>query len=112
MWRGFVREFAKVRKEIEDLTQKVLKLCEECGVTPKYNADGTLNIEVMHADIFRVKSADLRGYLQNALKLSGLTQKMSIDTSGIIWVSIILANLNGRCQPQSNTRSCKKFYQR
>ena len=75
MWRGFVREFAKVRKEIEDLTQKVLKLCEECGVTPKYNADGTLNIEVMHADIFRVKSADLRGYLQNALKLSGLTQK-------------------------------------
>lgn len=75
MWRGFVREFAKIRKEIEDLTQKVLKLCEECGVTPKYNADGTLNIEVMHADIFRVKSADLRGYLQNALKLSGLTQK-------------------------------------
>ena len=64
-----------IRKEIEDLTQKVLKLCEECGVTPKYNADGTLNIEVMHADIFRVKSADLRGYLQNALKLSGLTQK-------------------------------------
>ena len=75
MWRGFVREFAKIRKEIEDLTQKVLKLCEECGVTPKDNADGTLNIEVMHADIFRVKSADLRGYLQNALKLSGLTQK-------------------------------------
>ena len=75
MWRGFVREFAKIRKEIEDLTQKVLKLCEECGVAPKYNADGTLNIEVMHADIFRVKSADLRGYLQNALKLSGLTQK-------------------------------------
>jgi hypothetical protein len=75
MWRGFVREFAKIRKEIEDLTQKVLKLCEECGVTPKYNADGTLNIEVMHADIFRVKSADLRGYLQNALKLSGLTRK-------------------------------------
>lgn len=74
-WKGFVREFAKVRKEIEDLTQKVLKLCEECGVTPKYNADGTLNIEVMHADIFRVKSADLRGYLQKALKLSGLTQK-------------------------------------
>lgn len=75
MWQGLIREFAKVRKEIEDLTQKVLKLCEECGVTPKYNADGTLNIEVMHADIFRVKSADLRGYLQNALKLSGLTQK-------------------------------------
>lgn len=40
MWRGFVREFAKVRKEIEDLTQKVLKLCEECGVAPQYNADG------------------------------------------------------------------------
>lgn len=75
MWQGLIREFAKVRKEIEDLTQKVLKLCEKCGVTPKYNADGTLNIEVMHADIFRVKSADLRGYLQNALKLSGLTQK-------------------------------------
>ena len=74
-WKGFAREFAKVRDKIGELTQKVLKLCEECGVTPKYNADGTLNIEVMHADIFRVKSADLRGYLQNALKLSGLTQK-------------------------------------
>lgn len=75
MWRGFVREFAKVRKEIGDLAQKTLKLCEECGVMPKYNADGTLNTEAMHADIFRVKSANLRGYLQNALKLSGLTQK-------------------------------------
>ena len=74
-WKGFTREFAKVRDKIGELTQKVLKLCEECGVTPKYNADGTLNIEVMHADIFRVKSADLRGYLQNALKLSGLTPK-------------------------------------
>lgn len=75
MWRGLVREFAKVRKEIGDLAQKTLKLCEECGVMPKYNADGTLNTEAMHADIFRVKSANLRGYLQNALKLSGLTQK-------------------------------------
>lgn len=80
MWRGFVREFAKVRKEIEDLTQKVLKLCEECGVAPQYNADGTLNTKAIHTDVFRVKSAYLRKYLQNALKLSGLTQKMSIDT--------------------------------
>lgn len=75
MWRGFVREFAKVRKEIEDLTQKVLKLCEECGVAPQYNADGTLNTKAIHTDVFRVKSAYLRKYLQNALKLSGLTQK-------------------------------------
>ena len=75
MWQGFIRELAKVRKEIGDLTQKILKMCEECGVTPKYNADGTLNTEVIHTDVFRVKSSDLRGYLQNALKLSGLTQK-------------------------------------
>ena len=75
MWRGFVREFAKVRKEIEDLTQKVLKLCEECGVAPQYNADGTLNTKAIHTDVFRVKSAYLQKYLQNALKLSGLTQK-------------------------------------
>lgn len=74
-WKGFVREFAKVRKEIEDLTQKVLKLCEECGVAPQYNADGTLNTKAIHTDVFRVKSAYLRKYLQNALKLSGLTQK-------------------------------------
>lgn len=52
MWRGFVREFAKVRKEIEDLTQKVLKLCEECGVAPQYNADGTLNTKAIHTDVF------------------------------------------------------------
>lgn len=74
-WKGFVREFAKVRKEIEDLTQKVLKLCEECGVAPQYNADGTLNTKAIHTDVFRVKSAYLRKYLQDALKLSGLTQK-------------------------------------
>ena len=47
MWRGFVREFAKIRKEIEDLTQKVLKLCERCGVTPKDNADVTLNSDAV-----------------------------------------------------------------
>lgn len=42
-WKGFVREFAKVRDEIGELTQKVLKLCAACDVAPQYNADGTLN---------------------------------------------------------------------
>ena len=74
-WRGFVREFAKVRDEIGELTQKVLKLCAACDVAPQYNADGTLNTKAIHTDVFRVKSAYLRKYLQNALKLSGLTQK-------------------------------------
>ena len=74
-WKGFVREFAKVRDEIAELTQKVLKLCAACDVAPQYNADGTLNTKAIHTDVFRVKSAYLRKYLQNALKLSGLTQK-------------------------------------
>ena len=74
-WKGFVREFAKVRDEIGELTQKVLKLCAACDVVPQYNADGTLNTKAIHTDVFRVKSAYLRKYLQNALKLSGLTQK-------------------------------------
>ena len=74
-WKGFVREFAKVRDEIGGLTQKVLKLCAACDVAPQYNADGTLNTKAIHTDVFRVKSAYLRKYLQNALKLSGLTQK-------------------------------------
>ena len=74
-WKGFVREFAKVRDEIGELTQKVLKLCAACDVAPQYNADGTLNTKAIHTDVFRVKSAYLRKYLQNALKLSGLTQK-------------------------------------
>ena len=74
-WKGFVREFAKVRDKIGKLTQKVLKLCAACDVAPQYNADGTLNTKAIHTDVFRVKSAYLRKYLQNALKLSGLTQK-------------------------------------
>lgn len=74
-WKGFVREFAKVRDEIGKLTQKALKLCEECDVTPRYNADGTLNASAIYADCFQAKSADLRGYLRAALKSSGLTQK-------------------------------------
>lgn len=74
-WKGFVREFAKVRDEIGELTQKVLKLCAACDVAPQYNADGTLNTKAIHTDVFRVKSAYLRKYLQDALKLSGLTQK-------------------------------------
>ena len=74
-WKGFVREFAKVRDEIGELTQKVLKLCAACDVAPQYNADGTLNTKAIHTDVFRVKSAYLRKYLQNVLKLSGLTQK-------------------------------------
>ena len=74
-WKGFIREFAKVRDEIGELTQKVLKLCAACDVAPQYNADGTLNTKAIHTDVFRVKSAYLRKYLQNALKLSGLTQK-------------------------------------
>ena len=74
-WKGFVREFAKVRDEIGELTQKVLKLCAACDVAPQYNADGTLNTKAIHTDVFRVKTAYLRKYLQNALKLSGLTQK-------------------------------------
>ena len=74
-WKGFAREFAKVRDKIGELTQKVLKLCAACDVAPQYNADGTLNTKAIHTDVFRVKSAYLRKYLQNALKLSGLTQK-------------------------------------
>lgn len=74
-WKGFVREFAKVRDKIGELTQKVLKLCAACDVAPQYNADGTLNTKAIHTDVFRVKSAYLRKYLQYALKLSGLTQK-------------------------------------
>ena len=74
-WKGFVREFAKVRDEIGELTQKVLKLCAACDVAPQYNADGTLNTKAIHTDVFRVKPAYLRKYLQDALKLSGLTQK-------------------------------------
>lgn len=74
-WKLFVREFAKVRDEIGEFTQKVLKLCEECDVAPQYKADGTLNASAIYADCFRAKSADLRGYLQAALKSSGLTQK-------------------------------------
>ena len=74
-WKGFVREFAKVRDKIGELTQKVLKLCAACDVAPQYNADGTLNTKAIHTDVFRVKPAYLRKYLQDALKLSGLTQK-------------------------------------
>lgn len=74
-WKRFVREFVKVRDEIGELTQKALKLYEECGVTPQYNADGTLNTAAIHKDVFRAKSTELRGYLQNALKSSGLAQK-------------------------------------
>ena len=74
-WKGFIREFTKVQEEIGEFTQKALKLCEECGVIPRYNADGTLNTASIHKDVFRAKSTELRGYLQNALKLSGLTQE-------------------------------------
>lgn len=73
-WKGFIREFALVKKEIGELTQIALKLCEECEVNPIYNNDGTLNAEKLRTDIFKAKSADIRKYFRDALKSSGLSQ--------------------------------------
>lgn len=67
-WKAFVREFAKVKEEIEHLTEAVLKLCEECKVPVIYNSDGTVNAGKLKQDIFKVKSTDIRNYFRNALK--------------------------------------------
>lgn len=73
-WRAFVREFALVKKEIGELTQIAMKLCEECKVTPIYHADGTLNAEKLKSDVFKTKSSDIRKYFRDALASSGRTQ--------------------------------------
>lgn len=73
-WRAFVREFALVKKEIGELTQIAMKLCEECKVTPIYHADGTLNAEKLKSDVFKTKSSDIRKYFRDALASSGKTQ--------------------------------------
>ena len=74
-WKGFVREFVKVRDEIGELTQKALSLCKGFGIEPIYNADGTLNVKEVYDNCFKVKSSELRTYLMDALKESGKTQK-------------------------------------
>ena len=73
-WKGFVREFALVKKEISQLTQIALKLCKECDVKPIYNGDGTLNAGKLQTDVFKAKSSDIRKYFRDALKGSGLSQ--------------------------------------
>ena len=73
-WKAFVREFSLVKNEILQLTQTALKLCEDCDVTPLYNADGTLNANKLRTDIFKAKSSDIRRYFRDALKESGLSQ--------------------------------------
>ena len=73
-WSAFVAEYDKVAKEIGEITQDALKLCEECGVAPAYKQDGTLDAGKIKDDVFRVKSADIREYMRNALAESGKTQ--------------------------------------
>lgn len=73
-WKAFVREFVIVKNEISKLTQVALKLCEDCNVSPLYNADGTLNANKLRTDIFKAKSSDIRKYFRDALKESGLSQ--------------------------------------
>ena len=73
-WSAFVAEYDKVAREIGEITQDALKLCEECGVAPAYKQDGTLDAGKIKDDIFRVKSADIREYMRNALAESGKTQ--------------------------------------
>ena len=73
-WRSFIREFSLVKKEIGELTQIAMKLCEDCKVTPIYHSDGTLNAEKLRTDVFKAKSADIRKYFRDALASSGKTQ--------------------------------------
>ena len=73
-WREFVKEFDRVKQDIADITQSALKLCEECGVTPIFNADGTLCAEKVKKDVFKHKSAEIRKYMRGALERSGRTQ--------------------------------------
>ncbi|MBO6301612.1 MAG: phage major capsid protein [Ruminiclostridium sp.] len=73
-WREFVKEFDRVKQDIADITQSALKLCEECGVMPIYNADGTLYAEKIKKDVFKQKSAEIRKYMRSALERSGRAQ--------------------------------------
>lgn len=73
-WKAFINEFQLVKNEISDLTLSALSLCNECEINPIYNADGTLNAKKIKSEIFKVKSADIRRYMRNALEKSGLNQ--------------------------------------
>ncbi len=72
-WRAFIREYAKVRSEIGALTEKVEALCKECGVDMARKPDGTVAAEQLKTYIFKIKSADIRKYMRDALKKSGRT---------------------------------------
>lgn len=74
-WKGFIREFSKVKDEIGELAQKAIVLCSECDIEPIYNVDGTLAADEIKKEVFKIKSADLRQYMVDALKKSGKTQK-------------------------------------
>ena len=72
-WKAFVREFAKVREEIEELTKEAEMLCKECDVEMQRNPDGTVAAGKIKDDVLRIKSAEIRRYMRDALKKSGRT---------------------------------------
>ncbi|MDO4650758.1 MAG: DNA adenine methylase, partial [Eubacteriales bacterium] len=72
-WKAFVREFAKVREEIAELTKQVEKLCDDCGVEMLRNVDGTVNAKKIKKDVNTVLSGKIRKYMRDCLKESGRT---------------------------------------
>lgn len=72
-WHGFVKEFEKVKKEIDTLSEQAEKLCDDCGVELTRNTDGTIDAKTIKTDVLRVLSADIREYMRGALTESGHT---------------------------------------
>ena len=72
-WRAFVNEFAKLTAQIEKLSAQTRELCDECNVEIQLRGDGSIDAEKTRRDVMRVKTAEIRQYMRDALKASGHT---------------------------------------
>ena len=73
-WGGFVHEFARLEGDVNKLRLYVTELFREYGIKLPRRSDGTPDVKECGNLLNRRLTTDIREYMRNALKDSGLTQ--------------------------------------